>query len=66
MFIAVAANVQVISNTSFANQYITPLLPYFEILYYLCSFALLVVAIIGLRQFVLTKRIEKLTQRGTR
>ena len=59
MFIATVTNVQVINDVGFTNQYVTPLLPYFEIFYCLCTLGLLVVAIIGLRQFVLTRRIAK-------
>ena len=63
MIFSMLADVQIAENTTFTNQYVVPILPYFEILYYLCSFGLLIVAIIGLKQFVLTRRIAKANSR---
>lgn len=52
-----------IKPLSFAAQYIEPLLPYAELLYYSCGIGLLVVAIIGLHQIVIAKRAIHITSR---
>ena len=59
MFIAIIANAQPCVEQSFTSKYVIPSLPYFEIFYYLCTLGLLVVAIIGLRQIVLARKIAK-------
>ena len=60
MFIAIIANAQPCVEQSFTSKYVIPSLPYFEIFYYLCTLGLLVVAIIGLRQIVLARKIAKI------
>lgn len=45
---------------SFTSKYVVPIMPYFEIFYYLCTFGLLIVAIIGLKQIVMGRRIAKI------
>lgn len=59
MFTAIIANIQPCVEQNFTTKYVIPLLPYFEIFYYLCTLGLLIVAIIGLRQIVLVRKIAK-------
>lgn len=59
MFSTLLANIQPCVEQSFTAKYIIPILPYFEIFYYLCTLGLLIVSIIGLRQIILARKIAK-------
>lgn len=51
--------VEVASQSAFLEQYITPLLPIAELLYYACGIGLFIVAIIGLKQLRLARKTAK-------
>lgn len=50
-------------DPSFTERFVVPALPFFEILYYLSSFGLLIVAIIGLKQISLGRQIAVVNAR---
>ena len=59
MFAQVIVEGQQCMEQSFTERFVNPSLPYFEILYDLCTLGLLIVAIIGLKQIVMSRRIAK-------